>query len=55
VRYLQPKLTDNLFLKTGIELDDLVRNSELLKIEDDADYQVSMKEYGETIEKLQKE
>ena len=38
VRYLQPKLTDFLFLKTGIELENLVNDSSILKIDEDPEY-----------------
>ena len=53
VPMLQAKLTDNLFLKTGIELEDLIRDSEILKLEDDEEYQEMSKEYGEKIEQHQ--
>jgi len=54
VRYLQPILTDRLFLQTGVELEDLVKDSEKLKLEEDPEYQKLMKEYEEKIELLQK-
>lgn len=54
VAILQPRLLDNFFIRTGIEKDDLDQAVVSLKLEEDAEYQQILKEYGEAIEKLQK-
>jgi hypothetical protein len=36
---LQQKLVDNLFLKTGVEQEDLEFNTEALKLDEDEEYQ----------------
>lgn len=43
-----------MFNLTGIELEDLQKDTELYKLEDDEEYQQMYKEYGEKIENLQK-
>lgn len=53
VPLLQSKLSDFLFLQIGVELDDLVRDSAILKLEEDEEYVKMCQEYGEKIEKLQ--
>ena len=52
VRYLKDKLTDQLFLQCGIELEELVFNSEKLDIENDPDYKQMCDEYGEIMDQL---
>ena len=52
VANLQFKLSDRFFDRTGIELEDLVHNSELLQIEKDEGYVQSMKEFDEKMGKL---
>ena len=45
VRYVTPKLSDKLWLTTGIELEDLVYSSQQLEIEKDKEYLTMMDEY----------
>jgi len=42
-----------LFLLTGVESDDLDANTERLKLEEDADYQIMVKDYTEKVGAIQ--
>lgn len=52
-QYLQPKLHDQLFNKTGIDYDDLDNNTIQLDLEKDPEYIKCLKEYGEKMDMLQ--
>jgi hypothetical protein len=52
VKYLQHKLSDMLFNNIGVELDDLIQSTDLLKMEEDKEYAKMMDEYNEKIELL---
>ena len=54
IPYLQAKLTDNLWLQTGIEMDDLIYCSEKHEIYDDPAFKKQLEEHNETINNLQK-
>lgn len=51
---LASKLEDLLFGQTGLELEDLIRNTHELNLEDNEEYQTSLKEYTDQMEALQK-
>lgn len=55
VRYLEFKLSDNLFNVHGIELEELTRNTFMLKLHDDEEYKKIMEEYNQKIENLYKQ
>ena len=54
IRYLQPKMQDKLWLKTGVDQDDLEFHIGALKMEEDEEYLQMLKEYNEVMENLQK-
>lgn len=52
VRYLKDKLTDNLFLQCGVEIEDLVWHSQQLDLENDQEYIQMCDEYNEIMTQL---
>jgi hypothetical protein len=53
-RFMQPKMTDELFLKTGVEHEELEFHVRALHLDEDQDFIALIEEYTKRVEAVQK-